>query len=404
MTITEPERQLEIREHYGVLVCGGGVAGISAALAAAREGADVLLLEREWLLGGLATLGIVTIYLPLCDGIGKQVSFGIAEELLRLSVKHGAQVGCDAWLESGTDEDKRNRRFQVQFDPNLFALEAEKLLTDNGARILYGTSVCNVQAENGRITHVIAENRSGRFAIGVESVIDATGDAILCRLSGENTALFQQGNVPAGWYYSVKNGRNQLNAVGACDIPDSQKSADKLNADRSSVRFGGTDGKELSELTLLSHKMTLEHFLKNGGDGTPGHALTMLPGIPQIRMTRRLTGLYMMDDDEKHKEFKDSVGLFSDWRKPGPVYELPYSTLVGDKVGNLLTAGRCISVTDAMWDITRVIPVCAVSGQAAGTAAAMGGDMRKTDIPELQKRLQKSGVVLHESQLIGFSF
>ena len=396
MTITEPERQLEIREHCGVLVCGGGVAGISAALAAAREGADVLLLEREWLLGGLATLGIVTIYLPLCNGFGNQVSFGIAEELLRLSVKHGAQVGCEAWLNGGTDEEKRKRRYQVQFDPNLFALEAEKLLTDNGVKILYGTSVCNVKTDNGRISHVIAENRSGRFAISVDTVIDATGDAILCKLSGENTALFQQGNVPAGWYYSVKNGKIQLNAVGACDIPDSQKSADRLNADKSSVRFGGIDGKELSELTLLSHKMTLDHFLKNGGDGTPERALAMLSGIPQIRMTRRLAGLYTMDDTEMHKEFKDSVGLFSDWRKPGPVYELPFSTLVGEKIGNLLAAGRCISVTDAMWDITRVIPVCAVSGQAAGTAAAMGGDMRKINIQELQKKLQKNGVVLHE--------
>ena len=396
-TISEPERQLEITEHCGVLVCGGGVAGISAALAAARGGADVLLLEREWLLGGLATLGIVTIYLPLCDGLGKQVSFGIAEELLRLSVKHGAQVGCGAWLNGGKDEEKRNRRFQVQFDPNLFALEAEKLLTDSGVKILYGTSVCNVRTENERVTHVIAENRSGRFAISVDTVIDATGDATVCRLAGENTAIFKQGNVPAGWYYSVKNGRIQLNAVGACDIPDSQKSEDRLNADRASVRFEGTDGRELSELTLLSHKMTLDHFLKNGGDGTPERALAMLSAIPQIRMTRRLEGLYTMDDNETHKAFDDSVGMFSDWRKPGPVYELPYSVLVGEKIGNLLAAGRCISVTDAMWDVTRVIPVCAVSGQAAGTAAAMGGDMRNTDILKLQGRLKHAGLKLHET-------
>ena len=79
----------EIKGKCEVLVAGGGIAGIAAALAAARTGADVLLLEREYILGGLGTAGIVTIYLPLCDGMGNQVSFGIAEELLRLSIQHG---------------------------------------------------------------------------------------------------------------------------------------------------------------------------------------------------------------------------------------------------------------------------------------------------------------------------
>lgn len=76
---------------YDVAVCGGGFAGISAALAAAREGKSVILFEKEYMLGGLGTAGLVTIYLPLCDGFGHQVSFGIAEELLKLSVTYGAE-------------------------------------------------------------------------------------------------------------------------------------------------------------------------------------------------------------------------------------------------------------------------------------------------------------------------
>ena len=85
MTLHE-QLETPILETHSVIVAGGGIAGIAAALAAAREGADVLLIEREFLLGGLATLGLVTIYLPLCDGRGHQVSFGIAEELFRLSI------------------------------------------------------------------------------------------------------------------------------------------------------------------------------------------------------------------------------------------------------------------------------------------------------------------------------
>ena len=95
-----------------VVVAGGGIAGISCALAAARQGAEVLLLERSFMLGGLATAGLVTIYLPLCDGEGTQVSFGIAEELLRLSIEHGDEGRYPApWLDGVGD--KREVRYQV---------------------------------------------------------------------------------------------------------------------------------------------------------------------------------------------------------------------------------------------------------------------------------------------------
>ena len=115
--------------YYDVVVCGGGIAGISAAVAAARHGAKVLLLEREYALGGLATLGLVTIYLPLCDGTGRQVCFGLAEELLRLSISNGIEdLYCPEWLESGSEEERKKTRFQVRYNPYVFAIEAEKLL------------------------------------------------------------------------------------------------------------------------------------------------------------------------------------------------------------------------------------------------------------------------------------
>ena len=83
------ELQIPLWSVSDVVVAGGGIAGISAALAAARNGAKVLLIEKQCILGGLATAGLVTIYLPLCDGRGNQMSYGIAEELFHLSISQG---------------------------------------------------------------------------------------------------------------------------------------------------------------------------------------------------------------------------------------------------------------------------------------------------------------------------
>ncbi len=394
MTYITEHLTTPIRGSYEVVVVGGGIAGIAAALAAARTGARVLLIEREYLLGGLATAGLVTIYLPLCDGRGHQVSFGLAEELFRLSILHGAEADYPrAWLENGSEKERaEGQRFEVRYNPHLFALEAERLLRREGVRILYGTSLCGVRTtdKNGKkIDALIVENKSGRYAVEVtKSVVDASGDADVCKLSGAETAVFAQENVLAAWHYFIKDGAPQLRTLGACDVPDSQKNGSEAPP-LISRRFTGLDGEELSEQTEASHERIhadILERLKNNPEQVP----ITLPTIPQIRMTRRIVGAYVMDDSEMFKEFSDAVGVFSDWRKRGPVYELPFSTLYGHDIDNLVCAGRCISVTDAMWDITRVIPVCAVSGEAAGTAAALTDCMKTLDIAVLREKLKKN--------------
>ena len=113
--------------NYQIGVCGGGFAGISAALAAARLGKKVILFEKQYILGGLGTAGLVTIYLPLCDGLGHQVSFGIAEELFRLSIRYGAEDLYPAnWLEGKGTRTERDRRFEVQYNPQLFAIRKKE--------------------------------------------------------------------------------------------------------------------------------------------------------------------------------------------------------------------------------------------------------------------------------------
>ena len=389
-----------ITDECDCLIAGGGFAGISASLAAARAGAKVTLVEREYILGGLGTAGIVTIYLPLCDGKGRQVSFGIAEELLMLSIKHGAEDKYpDTWLDGDDKDLRKKQRFEVQYNPHMFALEAEKLLIENGVKILYGTSVCQAPVSDRKINHIIIENKSGRSAIKVNrSVVDCTGDADVAKLSGAKTKTFNMGNSLAAWYYSLSVSRGlTLHPIGASD------SAEDIATGKSTTalverRFTGICGEELSEMTQISHSFILRDILdKKKRDVS--HVPVTIPTIPQIRMTRRIDGAYTMNDKEMHKIFSDSVGMFSDWRKRGPVYELPFSTLYGNDIDNLICAGRCISVTDDMWDISRVIPVCAVSGEAAGTAAALTDNFSEIDMELLQDTLVKNGVILHEENL-----
>ncbi len=398
MTISK-QIKTEVKRVYDVAVCGGGFAGISAALAAARQGSKVVLFEKQYMLGGLGTAGIVTIYLPLCDGFGKQVSFGIAEELLRLSILHGAEDKYpENWLENKGTRTATDKRFEVQYNPQLFAILAEKLLLDEGVDILYGTYVVDVDINQDKINHIITENKSGRFAYKVKSVVDATGDCDIAYFSGVPTELFKQGNVLAAWYYSIGKDGYELNMVGFADIPDEEKNEENDVKPLIEKRFSGLDGDELSEQMCMSHQSTYADFLKRRECDD-----TLLPvtiaTTPQIRMTRKIIGEYELSHIEMHKYFDDSIGMVSNWKKRGPVYEVPFKTLYNSKVKNLICAGRCTSVNETMWDIMRVIPCCAVTGQAAGTAASMTDDFSKINIKELQKTLVTNGVVLHEEDL-----
>lgn len=393
-----------IKYDCDVLVAGGGFGGIAAAIAAAREGKSVMLIDRGFMLGGLATAGLVTIYLPLCDGFGKQVSFGLAESLLRLSTSEccNGKRGFKNWILSDDKSERGEKfpRFEVDFNPQIFAILAEQKLVSMGVKLLYGTTVVAVNKDNDKITEIIAENKSGRFAVSVRTVVDATGDADIAAFADAPTVNFGQGNVLAAWYYS-NTGDNgyHLHTLGASDIPDEEQAkGKKASARLVDRRFSGLDGEEISEMCVLSHAATLNDLRKRK-EKEPDIEPTTIATIPQLRMTRRIDGEYTLSAEEMHKYFDDSVGMVSDWRKRGPVYEVPFRTLYSKKVKNLIMAGRCTSVTDGMWDIMRVIPCCAITGEAAGIAAAMTSDFSSLDVKELQNKLISYGAKLHEKDI-----
>lgn len=397
----EERLKTEIRANPDVLVAGGGVAGIAAALAAARRGKRVLLLERGFFLGGLATAGLVTIYLPLCDGLGRQVSFGLCEELLRLSIldETDGKRGYPNWIASDdpAGRGEGDPRFEVNFNPALFAMEAERLLLSEGVEILYGTTVVAAKTEGDRLDAVIIENKSGRSAIRATAFVDATGDADLAHFAGVPTVAFSRGNILAAWYYFLGKDGYGLKMHGYAETPEAALGTQKQEF-LASRRFSGLTAEDISAFCEMAHASVLadvEKIRKTDETYRP----VSLASIPQLRMTRRVAGAYTLAEREVHTRFDDSVGMVSDWRRRGPVFEIPFRTLYAEGMKNLFFAGRCTSVEEDMWDIMRVIPCCAVTGEAAGTAAALTDGGSIPDVGSVQASLSDAGVKLHESEL-----
>lgn len=383
-TVIQKERKISITKECDVLVAGGGTAGISAALAAARQGASVILCEQEWMLGGLATAGVVTVFLPLCDGLGTQHIFGICEELFHLSIKYGVEARYpDAWLDGTDPEGRKKQRFEVQFNPQMFAIAAEQLLLKNGVKILYGTKVLDLDVADGKIRTAILNNREGWEAVRPEVVIDCTGDGEVSMMAGEEMRTYTQNFASIWTYFSAYQGNGY--------------DGYRLYAEnfREHRRFDGTKAEDLNEMMFFLHGKLLERTMEKREENPHLFPVTMQT-IPPIRMTRSIVGAYTLDESEEGKIFADSIGRTTDWRKRGPVFSVPYRCLFG-KTKNLLCAGRNISVTEDMWDITRCIPTCCVTGEGAGVAAAMASLQNKpvmdVNVSELQTILEKGGVL-----------
>ena len=398
--IIEPAREILVDATYDVAVVGGGIGGVSAALAAARAGVRVVLIEKMFGLGGLATLGNVVKYLPLCDGRGNQVMGGIAEELLRLSEQDIHQTDVlagfipvpDCWDAGGDVEERKSKRLFSSFNPASFQLYMEDVLEQSGVTLMYDTRLCNVLADNRKIHHLIVENKSGRLAIAAKSVVDASGDADVCHLLNCETELFPN-NVLAAWHYLVRNGRLKLQPMS--------RRYDKEHGRGTRAEapfFNGVDHKELTEHVLQSRKELLKN-LATLRQESPEDAIypINLPSIPDIRMSRCLKNTFAMSEADMHTWTDDCVGLTGDWRRRGPVYPIPLRALRADTCANLFTAGRCISADKTVCDVTRAIQTCAVSGEASGTASAMQvkhNFWAELPIAELQKALLTNGVIL----------
>lgn len=386
---------------YDVIVCGGGIAGVSAAVAARRNGASVLLLEKSVILGGMATSGLISFYEPLCDGNGNKLIYGISDELLHLSMKYGPDTLAECWREDPdkADTSGRQTRYETHYSPTIFAMALDEWLLNEGVDLMLDTLVVAPITEGDMITALVVENKSGRLAYETKAVIDVTGDSDILWRVGVPTV----------------NGKNYLVYTSfPMDLKDCQKAVDEKNIMKVSrwvnvasdylgnghpeglALYEGVDADVVNDFVIRGRRMLLEQLKK-----TPRFErdVAVIPVMPQIRQSRRIDGEYTMTEDDFCKHFKDSVGIGADFINPGYPFEIPYGIIYNRKCGNIFTAGRTCSTDGWAWDCVRAIPIAAVTGQAAGVASALivreGVKNYELDVELLQSTLIMEGVHVH---------
>jgi hypothetical protein len=354
------------KSEYDIVVCGAGVAGIAAAVTASRAGAKVALIEKTILPGGLATSGLINIFLPLCDGNGNQIISGITEELFKLSIKYGPGAIPPGW---GGDGKNKISRYIVHYSPASFVLALDEFLEENNVDVWYDTTVTDTNVDSKTITALEVFNKSGKGEIQAKSFIDATGDADIANFAGCD--LIKGTNNLSIW--AIQASLDQAEKAVRFDDPELLNNFVRLGADDSGKghpegekTWKGINGRNVSEFSIKSRKLLLDHYKKQNDESQ--YPLT-LPTIPLFRTTRRIVGRDTVKDSDANKEIKGALGQVPDWREAGKILQITEGALRPENIDNLFAAGRIISAENDAWEVFRVIPAAAHTGELAGKLA-----------------------------------
>ena len=413
-----PNSLVPVTSAVDVLIVGGGSAGFSAAVAAARNGAEVLLLERFSYIGGLATGGLIILLLTMDDGAGRQAVGGLCQEIVgRMErrnavhyppreqwndpdsklIDHYSQWGL-VW---GSPAPGGHRvRYSVAFDAHEFIYAADQMLKEAGVRVLYQTWACEPVVDNGSVKAIVIQNKAGRQAIATKVVIDATGDGDIFAGAGESFELervhpwlwFEMANVEAaavprrGLFFHTPGGGRVLVPWGG--------------EARVNRKIDATDPAEVSAALTDGRDMVMNEAgrLRSTVPGFENATVSLMADQLGITESRRLQGDYVMTREDLDRRFDDVIARTGHWTKYDCVYNIPYRSLLPRSLDNLLVAGRCISVDHRVHHATKEIPPCMATGQAAGTAAALaiqsGDSVKELDVAVLQKQLRAQGAIL----------
>lgn len=427
-------KNLEVRYHADVMVIGGGPAGVTAAVAAARHGKKVLLVEATGALGGLGTTGMVPAFATFSDGVNLLCG-GIGMEI--------------------------RKQVSKQFPPETYwtPIEAEELkrtydaiVQEAGVQVLFFTTLADVIVSGRRVECAVLTSKRGLCAATADVFIDCSGDGMLAALAGGEFELGDEnGAVMPPTVCSLWAGVDRKAYKGVSVAEQLEPAiADGVFtfADRHLTGLYPKDGKayggnighifdtDCLDEASMTHAMmwgrkSMEEYLKFYREYVPGcDRIELVATAPLlgVRETRRIRCDYMLGvqdfleraefddeigrycypvdihvmntDEEEYKRFLEEYNKSLHYEK-GESYGIPYRSLIPVSFDNVLTAGRCMGTDRQMEASIRVMPGCYITGQAAGTAAAMAvskadGDVRRVNVKELQKALACDGAYLRE--------
>ncbi|MEU6423504.1 FAD-dependent oxidoreductase [Streptomyces spiralis] len=427
-TVSLDAIEAPVVQRSDVIVVGGGPAGVSAAVAAARTGAEVTLLERYSALGGLASGGMVLVLDDMINGNEITVT-GIVDEYVERMAKLGLAVypppedrysSPETWARWGrwgafdfhSHTNPKPICYAVAFDPDGWKRVSNDLIRESGVNLRLHSWFSRPVVQDGAVKGVVCETKAGPQAVMGDVVVDTTGDidvasragasytqdnylvTLVFRLGGVDTAAaerFEQENPREARAVNRKIKRmlggawelwwlkTPVPGVVWCNCPHM-------------TGFDGTDPRSLTEAEFEARARigaVLDHIKSD----LPGFDNAYLLDVAEqmgVRQTRLLQGEYVVtkDDITSRRHFTDSVARGRD-------YYTPYRALLPRGVDQLLVAGRHYSATPEAQRISREIPPCMAMGQAAGIAAAtaveQGVPVRDIDPAVIQHRMREQG-------------
>jgi hypothetical protein len=441
MTVTV-SLDLPLIASVDVCVIGAGSAGSTAAIAAARAGASVLLVDRLPFLGGTSTAVLDTFYGFYTPGSrARKVVGGIGDDVVRALRALGPVIERPNTYGAGTGITYLAEHLKVVW---------ESLVAGSGARILLHSLLQEVEATDGRVDAVVLATRAGLSRVHARVFVDASGDADVCAFAGFGfetageldpaqtlTTTFRMANVDHERRRAVS--KEKLHALmaeaaqtGTYDLPRREGSdhitpidgvtatimtrLDSYRREADGRIVNATDPWFLTEAEMAGRRQALEYvrFLRDRAPGYERASLVALGTQVGVRETRRVYGDARLtrDDVLAARAFDDGIGLCgapiedhhpgadTTWQylPDGAAVGIPYGTLVVRDASNVLVAGRCFSATHDAHASVRSMAQCMAMGQAAGTAAAQavatGCDPREVDIAALRARLRADGAIL----------
>lgn len=417
---------------YNLVVVGGGLTGVAAAVSAAREGLKVLLIEKAGCLGGAIANCLVYPFMPYWTNIPdangekqkKYLSQGIFKEMKQ---RHDRYV-----------DDCKDHEFNSEY----FKIVLDDMTQEAGVDVLFHAVLSAVHTQENRVTQVDVIARSQHLSFEADFFADATGDGdlfylagcdyqlgrdsdglcqpmtVCFRMSGVDLDLFTADRPRLQELYKQKQKDGEITNPRENILVFFGVGEDVLHFNTTRViRRNPTDPFDVSRAEVLARRQVHEMvaFLRENSEAFDESALISIAADIGIRESRKLKGVHVLTADEiiNCTKFADSVALGNydiDIHNPagtgtshhyfedGAYYTIPYRSLLPKEYENLLVAGRCLSATHEAQASVRIMPICACLGQAAGTAAAVAFNTKTTahtvDVSLLQKKLIESGAVL----------